>query len=88
MSAKPLTVTGLAPLRKAGLGLSRHERIVLEVVCRFPNRQAITERIDGERQMTREDWSAARTSLITKRLLNKAGELTIAGREAIGDTTC
>ena len=85
MSAKPLTVTGLAPLRrKAGVGLSRHEWIVLAVVCRFPNRQAITERIDGERQMTREDWSAARASLITKRLLNKAGELTIAGREAIG----
>lgn len=87
--AKPL-VTGLASARKAGSKppvLSRHEAIVLAVVCRFPDRRAVTERIDGERQMTRAEWSAARTSLMAKRLLNNAGGITIAGREAIGDDT-
>jgi hypothetical protein len=86
--AKPLTITGLAPVRRTAPGLSRHEQIVLEVVCRFPNRRAITDRIDGERQMTRADWSAARASLIGKRLLNAAGEITLAGRVIVGDTTC
>jgi hypothetical protein len=79
MRTKPL-LTGLAPVRT---GLSRHEQIILEVVCRFGDRRSITEAIPGERQMTRADWSAARASLIAKRLLSKAGEITAAGRNAV-----
>lgn len=88
MTAKPL-LTGLVSTRKAGSkpGLTRYERIILEVVCRFGGRQAITERVDGERQMTRADWSSARASLIAKRLLSLAGEITAKGRQAIGDDT-
>jgi hypothetical protein len=87
MTTKPLN-TGLVPVRRTALGLSRHEQIVLEVVCRFPDRRSITKPIKGERQMTRADWSAARTSLIAKRMLNGAGEITLAGREAIGVGEC
>lgn len=88
VTAKPL-LTGLVSARKAGSkpGLTRHEQIILEVVCRFGDRQAITERVDGERQMTRAEWSGARTSLIAKRLLSVAGEITVKGRQAIGDDT-
>ena len=85
--AKPL-MTGLASARKAGskpLVLTRHERIVLEVVCRFPSRQAITERVDGERQMTQAEWASARLALIEHGLLNTHGAITRAGRVAIGD---
>jgi hypothetical protein len=84
LSSRPL-VTGLVGERKAAPVLSRHERIVLEVVCRFPDRQAITQRIPGERQMTQAEWQAARTSLIGKKLLDQAGAITLAGRQAIGD---
>ena len=85
MTTRPLRVVHD---RLAAPALSRHEQIVLEVVCRFPDRRAITERIKGERQMTQREWSAARASLINKRLLTTAGEVTLAGRQAIGDTTC
>jgi hypothetical protein len=85
MTTKPL-ITGLVPERKAGHPvLSRHERIVLSVVLRFPDRAAITERIDGERQMTRAQWADARRQLIAKRLLSHTGELTAAGREAVDE---
>jgi hypothetical protein len=84
MSARPLQ-TGLVGERIAAPSLSRHEQIVLAVVCRFPDRQAITERIPGERQMTQAEWQTARSSLISKRLLDLAGAITKAGRLAIGE---
>jgi hypothetical protein len=82
--AQPL-ITGLVSERVAGApGLSRHEQIVLEVVWRFFDRQDVSERIDGERQMTQAEWAAARESLIRKRLLSESGALTHRGREAVG----
>jgi|KBSMisStaDraftv2_1062788.scaffolds.fasta_scaffold609104_2 hypothetical protein len=84
MSARPLQ-TGLIGERVTAPVLSRHERIVLEVVCRFPDRRAIAERIPGERQMTQAEWQTARLSLIGKKLLDRAGAITHAGRQAIGE---
>jgi hypothetical protein len=81
MGTKPLTV--IAAERISEATLTRQERIVLEVVLRFNDRSSITHRVHGERQMTQADWTATRQSLIRKRLLTAAGEMTAAGRRAI-----
>jgi len=46
-------------------------------------RRFLPERIPGERQITRAEWEVAKSALIDKGLLNKAGAITVAGRNAL-----
>ena len=46
-------------------------------------RKYLPHRIPGERQVTRKEWEVAKSALIDRGLLNKAGAMTVAGRNAI-----
>jgi hypothetical protein len=86
------------PMLPAPVDLTAHERIVLEATGslkssymgrdRFQmaaeDRRLLDKHIPGERQITRAEWETAKAALIEKGLLNKAGAITVAGRNAIG----
>ena len=75
--------------------LSDHEKIVLEATCSFKSsymgkdryQMALEHESAVGRQFfpTRGQWDAAKASLIGKGLLNRAGAVTVAGRNARGN---
>lgn len=72
--------------------LSKHESIVLQATCsykssyngrdRYQMARCDTRVVDLGTFPTREQWDAAKQALIAKGLLNKAGAVTPAGRNA------
>ncbi len=72
--------------------LSAHEKLVLQATCSFKSSYGGRDRYDMmAREMgferanqipTRDEWNAAKTTLISKGLLNKAGAVTPAGRNS------
>lgn len=75
--------------------LSVHERVVLKATKCFKSSYGGRDRyqmamddsdyrrmLDGAAYPTREEWNAAKASLIGRGLLNKAGAITVAGRNA------
>lgn len=91
----PENAAKLLPAPSAAL--SAHESIVLEATCSFKSSYMGKDRFEmmGENARydaklkatfpTREQWDAAKASLIGKGLLNKAGAVTVAGRNARGN---
>jgi hypothetical protein len=89
-----------APMLPAPVTLTEQERIVLLAtriykpsyagktrldMAREDGRAWIKGHIDGERQITRAEWDAAKEALIARGLLNKVGAITTAGRNAIAE---
>jgi hypothetical protein len=87
-----------APMLPAPVELTPHERLVLAATKSFKPQYAGRDRyqmamengtmmklpsVPGEFP-TRQEWDRAKVSLITKKLLNAAGAITVAGRNAIG----
>lgn len=76
--------SSLAPLLPApGPDLSWAERVVLAATRSLISSARLSE-ARRETGISSEDYSAARASLIARRLLNKAGAITTEGRNAIG----
>lgn len=85
----PENATKLLPAPAAEL--SEHERMVLEATCSLKSHyngrdryQMATDSLRYNRKPypSRDEWNAAKQSLIDKGLLNKAGAVTVAGRNA------
>lgn len=84
-----VTKENLAPLLPAPTELTRNERIVLAATRGLKSsyngcsdyRFRESKEICG---ITREEYDAAKAELIGKKLLNKAGAITVDGRNAIG----
>jgi len=69
--------------------LSDHEQIVLNATCGYKSSYNGKDRYELARPYsptepypTRDEWNVAKASLISKGLLNKAGAVTVAGRNA------
>jgi hypothetical protein len=68
--------------------LTEHEAIVLEATASLKSsyngkdRYQMSQLWDGKPSMTRAQWDEAKTSLIAKGLLNKAGAITVNGKNA------
>jgi len=88
----PSDAAALLPAPAADL--TAHETIVLHATCSFKASYNGRDRYDMARQEhrytsraavafpTREEWDAAKASLIARGYLNKAGAVTVAGRNA------
>jgi hypothetical protein len=71
--------------------LTRMERIVLEATRSYKSSYAGMDRFQmahrdyaGKFNFTRDEWNAAKETLIAKAYLNKAGAITTSGRNAVG----
>lgn len=73
--------------------LTDHEKLVIDATCSYKSSYGGKDRYEMARDNaryspkadlfpSRADWDAAKQSLISKGLLNKAGAVTIAGRNA------
>jgi hypothetical protein len=86
-----LAPSNATPFLPAPSDLSRWERIVLSATRSYKNsyngvsdcRLMEAQRVTG---ITRDAWTMASDALKTKGLLNKAGAITVSGRNAIGQT--
>jgi hypothetical protein len=88
----PQNAAALLPAPSAEL--TDHEKIVLEATCSLKSSYGGRDRYQMAccdhlgnpygtlPKMTRDDWNAAKASLQTKGLLNKAGAITVAGKNA------
>jgi hypothetical protein len=84
----PENAAALLPAPAAGL--SEDEQFVLEATCKYKSSYNGRDRYTiateylpiSARKLSRADWEAAKASLIEKKLLNKAGAVTTAGRNA------
>lgn len=76
----------LAPLLPMKVELTDDEQRVLVCTRSYKSSYAgISDYRFKQSKMTPESWEAAKSSLICKKLLNKAGAITDAGRNAISD---
>lgn len=80
-----------AKLLPAPVELTPHEKIVLEATASLKSSYGGRDRYDMMRDQrdrdtggfpSRHEWDVAKQSLISKGLLNKAGAITVAGRNA------
>jgi hypothetical protein len=83
----PQNAAALLPAPSAEL--SEHEQIVLNATCSLKSShngrdryQMACEHYSRDPLMTREQWNLAKASLQAKGLLNKAGAVTVAGKNA------
>jgi hypothetical protein len=87
----PANAAQLLPAPSAEL--TKYEKLVLHATCSFKSSYGGRDRYqmaqcdarygkDFQSFPTREQWDAAKQSLIAKGLLNKAGAVTVAGRNA------
>jgi len=86
----PHNATAMLPA--PSVELSEHEAFVLAATARLKSSYAGKDRFENSRKsypsalsghdMTRDQWEAAKASLIARGMLNKAGAITIAGKNA------
>jgi hypothetical protein len=80
-----------APLLPATTELTRAERIVLVATRSLKSsyggiKEFRFHQAHSDTGISREDWDAAKASLISRRLLNAAGAITPEGKNAVGTT--
>jgi len=81
----------LAPMLPEKAEITEDERVVLSYTRSYKSSYAGIKNYrfhEAEQHtgITLERWEKAKTSLITRKLLNKAGAITPAGRNALGDS--
>jgi hypothetical protein len=75
-------------LLQAPAELTGDERTVLAATRAYkPGYGGDPEHRRNQTSLTREEWDAAKASLVARGLLNRAGAITIAGKNAIGNVT-
>lgn len=67
------------------MGRDRYDMATDEMNSRNGFNAANDTPLKYENVPTREEWETAKASLIERKLLNRAGAITVAGRNAIGD---
>jgi len=85
----PHNATAMLP---APVELNEHEAFILAATARLKASYAGKDRFDNSRKaypsalsghdMTRDQWDTAKTALIARGMLNKAGAITLAGKNA------